>query len=40
MFLKNSKNKIFLLKINFFMFLDRFNVLISKIIFKNKKILF
>jgi hypothetical protein len=34
-FLKNSI--FFLLKINFFYVLDRFDALISKIVFKNKK---
>jgi len=34
------KFNFFLLKINFLYVLDRFNILISKIIFKNKKILF
>jgi len=34
------KKLIFLFKIKKFIFLDRFNILISKIIFKNKKIYF
>jgi hypothetical protein len=35
-----SENLDFFIKNNFFIFLNRFNIIISKIIFKNKKILF